>query len=113
MDLDQEIGKRLRELRETKGFTTREAGRKIGVSNSYVSKIENGSIPSLSILQKLCNLYSVTIPFLLTNKDEAAKKVSDNWYDCIEKLKANDISPTQTLSYVETMVKIKESLNLS
>lgn len=49
------IGNRLRELREAKGLTTTLLGEKCGLTQSTISKVENGKWSvSLDILSKIC-----------------------------------------------------------
>jgi len=52
------FGKRVRELREQQGLTQRELARRLGVSTSYVNKVENGKLhsgdyPSEKFIHKL------------------------------------------------------------
>ncbi|WP_337970036.1 helix-turn-helix domain-containing protein [Virgibacillus salexigens] len=110
MDLDKIIGAKLKELRKNKEYSTRESGRMIGVSNSYISKIENGKIPSLSILQKLCNVYGVNISYLFNN-DKTTKNLDLDWSTCIEELKKKGMTPSQTLKYTDAFLKLKEVIN--
>ena len=54
MDI-QQLGKRLRELREQAGLTQRELARRVGVNFSYLSKIEKGVVapPSERLVERL------------------------------------------------------------
>ena len=56
----KEIGQYLKELRETKGLSTREVYNLVDVSNSYLSLVENGHRrPSAIVLKKLASVYNV------------------------------------------------------
>src|SRR5579859_2464327 len=64
MDADNQatdFGLYLRELRRVRRLTLREVEEQSGVSNSYLSQVENGHIrqPSPHVLQKLAGVYSV------------------------------------------------------
>lgn len=61
-----EIGQRLREFRDSKNFTQKELGEKIGISDKFISAIETGS-KSLSptVLFKLEMIYNVNHNWLL------------------------------------------------
>lgn len=49
------IGSRLRELREAQGLTTTLLGERCGLTQSTISKVENGKWSvSLDILSKIC-----------------------------------------------------------
>lgn len=58
MELNNErirIGNRLRELRESQGLTTTQLGERCGLTQSTISKVENGKWSvSLDILSKVC-----------------------------------------------------------
>lgn len=56
-----ELGKYLRSLRKKEGLTLVELSKMSGVSNPYISQIENGKFtPSPEILKKLANPLGVT-----------------------------------------------------
>lgn len=56
------IGKNLREIRRSKGFTMKELSNKSKVSQSYISDLENGknNKPSIDILIKLANALEIS-----------------------------------------------------
>ena len=62
-----ELSEMLRRLRETKGFSLRQVEKKTGVSNAYLSQIENGKIgePSPHILHKLAEVYETSYQNLM------------------------------------------------
>lgn len=56
----KELGKHLKDLRESRGLTTREVYKKSKVSNSYLSLVENGQRrASAIVLKKLASAYNV------------------------------------------------------
>src|SRR5689334_2837536 len=57
----EDFGRYLRELRQVRRLTLREVEEQSGVSNSYLSQVENGRIrqPSPHVLQKLAVAYDV------------------------------------------------------
>jgi len=61
------LGVALKECRELKGFTLRQVEESIGVSNAYLSQLENEKIkkPSANVLYKLAQLYCVPLDSLL------------------------------------------------
>jgi len=56
------LGEVLRKRREQLGLTLRGIEEKIGISNAYLSQVENEKIthPSPSVLQKLADFYSLS-----------------------------------------------------
>lgn len=52
--MNNNIGARLRALRNAKGFTTQEIADKVNVSQSYISRFENGrAIPNIDMLESI------------------------------------------------------------
>jgi len=65
----REIGKRIRMLR---GFdmNQKEFGQKIGISQSMVSRLEKGEIPSIHLLLKISNTCGKTTDWILKGDEE-------------------------------------------
>lgn len=58
----QRIGSRLRELREAQGLTTTQLGERCGLTQSTISKIENGRwSASIDILSKVCEVLGAKV----------------------------------------------------
>ncbi|MBD3653320.1 helix-turn-helix transcriptional regulator [Kangiella sp.] len=65
------LGEKLRALRSTSGWTQPEFARKLGIEQSYLSKLENDkSIPSTEMFDKLCTAYEVTPDEMLKDLDK-------------------------------------------
>lgn len=62
------LGKQLRQYRELKKFTLRIVEENTGISNAYLSQLENDKIahPSANTLYKLANLYGIDLETLLS-----------------------------------------------
>lgn len=74
------IGSTLKEARESKSLTLRQVEETIGISNAYLSQLENDKIksPSANVLYKLASLYKVNLNDLLSetgiiNKQQVAE----------------------------------------
>ncbi|ACV26911.1 helix-turn-helix domain-containing protein [Kangiella koreensis] len=64
------LGEKLRSLRSTSSWTQPEFARKLGIEQSYLSKMENDkSIPSTEMFDKLCTAYEVTPDEMLKDLD--------------------------------------------
>jgi len=69
MGLDQ----RLRELRETKGWTQAEVGLKLGLADATINRYERGQrTPDIKILWHFAELYDVSFDYLLDRTDNPA-----------------------------------------
>lgn len=65
------IGEKLRALRERQGLTSRELGSILGVSNSYIIRIENGQKrPSIDLVAKIARYFNVTTDQLILDEFE-------------------------------------------
>ena len=54
--MENKVGKKLRTLRKAKGFTTQDVANKVNVSQSYISRFENGkAIPDIEMLEAILN----------------------------------------------------------
>lgn len=66
------LGEKLRSLRAISGWTQPECAEKIGIEQSYLSKLENDkSIPSADIFDALCATYKVSPDEVLKDLDKA------------------------------------------
>ena len=80
--MDQEkIGKFIAECRKEKGLTQVQLAEKLGTTDKFISKWENGvCLPDSSLYEPLCNILEITINELFAGKkikDEDYKKVAD------------------------------------
>lgn len=72
-----ELGGNLRALRQAKGWTLKEAGKRTKLTFSYLSNVERGwRKPSLEALWILANVYGVSTDYLLSSKSEEKSKTS-------------------------------------
>jgi len=75
------IGSRLKEVRDSKSMTLRQVEESTGISNAYLSQLENDKIksPSANVLYKLASLYKVSLNDLLSETDVVSKQqVAEN-----------------------------------
>ena len=85
------IGEKLRILRQRKGLTSRELGEILGVSNSYIIRIENGKKrPSIDLVARMASFFQVTTEQLIL--DELKRFVQEGvMADELAETKANCI----------------------
>ena len=66
-----ELGKRVKEIRLTKGWTLEEVSKRTGIARSTLSKIENDQVsPSFAIVQKLIGGLGMDLPQLFVEVQE-------------------------------------------
>jgi len=70
------IGATLKEARKNLNFTLRHVEEVTGISNAYLSQLENDKIksPSVNILSKLSSIYRVSLKQLLLNANIIEKE---------------------------------------
>ena len=62
MDIRKKLGKRLRALREERGWSQEEFADRAGLHRTYVSAVERGvRNPTLSVLERLAKALGVSI----------------------------------------------------
>ena len=70
-DSMKKIGKRLQELRESKGLSQSDLANYLGISQPLLSQIESGNRNlNLSLIDKLCSLYGCSDSYILCKSDE-------------------------------------------
>ncbi|TPE51963.1 XRE family transcriptional regulator [Maribrevibacterium harenarium] len=66
-----ELGKRVRSIRQAKGWTLEEVSQRTGIARSTLSKIENEQVsPSFAIVQKLISGLGMDLPQLFVEASE-------------------------------------------
>lgn len=85
-----ELGKRLRALRLEAGLTQLQLAERTGVTNEFMSRIENGSgMPSLDTLGRLADALALR-PAALLPSDEAAPGPTTRLLGIMERLNEDD-----------------------
>lgn len=72
--------KTLKETRVNMGLSLRRAAEKSGLSNSYISQLENGKIenPSIGKVRMLMNVYGINFNDLLDDKETEKDMCAEN-----------------------------------
>jgi len=64
------FGKRVRELRKTRGWKQDELGKKLGTSGVVVGCYERGEMmPSIEVVQKMAEAFGVTVDYLVGEQE--------------------------------------------
>lgn len=97
------LGNKLKQLRDLSGLTLRQIEEATGVSNAYLSQLENDKIkkPSAQFLYKLSSIYRVDICELLY----AAGLIKEDQFKIetgfIKHINAGEITPEEEKSLIE------------
>lgn len=109
MSIADEVGRRIRAVRESKGFTQEEVERRSkalgsSVSKSFISQLENGNTDvSLSFLDALARALEVSLPDLVNEKLTAEHIVSSAALDAV--CDADKISAAEKANLKELLDK--------
>ena len=77
--MDKSLGKTLKQFREMMGLTLREVQKETGISNAYISQIENGSVnmPTPNKLFKLSETLNIPFDDLMRLAGHVVPKVNE------------------------------------
>jgi len=65
-EIKTRFGKRVLELRKTRGWKQDELGKKLGTSGVVVGRYERGEMmPSIEVAQKMADVFGVTVDYLV------------------------------------------------
>jgi transcriptional regulator with XRE-family HTH domain len=125
--MDNRIGKRIRELRKKRGYTLRELGEKLNFDHSYLSKVENGrKTPSIELLQQMADFFSVDISYffmkdeelelfeddekeLLFDKELDLKELKERFHLTIDGVPATDEEIEEAIKYIKALRIMKKT----
>jgi transcriptional regulator with XRE-family HTH domain len=112
-DFEKEIGKKLKELREKKGYSMRFVGEALGLDYSYIGKIEKGNLPSLKVLKELVELYGTTLSELFGEPQPIPKELKEigvEWISFAKEMKEKELTPEEVKRYVDIINEFKNKL---
>lgn len=83
--MSDKLSKRLKNLRESKGYLQKYVADKIGVKSNTLSGYENGTrAPDPEMIVKLAEFYGVTTDYLLGNSDDPNKTEDEELEEFID-----------------------------
>ena len=78
MELIEQVGKRIQEIRKIRGMSQDDLGERLGVTRSFVSKMENGKKKiSLEHVEKIAKILNVLPEDLLVDEHKLIKNNED------------------------------------
>lgn len=104
------MGQKIRELREKKNLSLREAGEQLDMDYSYLGRVERGFVPSMKVIRKLAEFYGVDISFLVGSEVEVPdlKGKMQKWHSIIEESERKGYSPEDFERIIKTLDSINE-----
>lgn len=109
-----ELGRKIRMIRESEGFSIKDLATELNVSSSHISQVErNISSPSITMLKKMANIFN--IPMTSFFDDEVIKEGTIIKKEKRNKMKLPDsnftyemLSPSTVKDFQLLMTKIEE-----
>lgn len=106
------FGERIKRYRKLKKLTQEELGNLLGVTKSYISKVESEStIPKLEMLSEIANKLEVDIGDLVGRKQTPPTDLKDlgvDWIILGEELEKQGITPEQVKMWAEIVKSAKD-----
>jgi transcriptional regulator with XRE-family HTH domain len=111
------LSNNLKSLRKKKGWSQTQLAEQIGSHLSHINRIETGKYnPSLDVVQKLANVFDVTIDYLISDTDEDFKEVRIEDKELMERVKLIDSldaeDRTALIRVIDSMLTKKKIMNL-
>lgn len=91
--MSSKLGTYLKKIRMSRCLSLSEVGEYIGVSPSYIFRLENGERknPSISVISKICNYYNLNLSDVLRISGIEGYEIEDSKdFDLIKELKTHD-----------------------
>lgn len=111
MSLEEQMGARIKNLREVNKLSLRKLGEVLGMDYSYLAKLEKGkNSPNLTTLRTITDYFGVTVSFIL---GENEKKVVDlhtttnEWRLVIKNAEQRGYSPADVIHIFEALESIQ------
>jgi len=102
--MDKKIGDKLRILRKAKNVTTQELADKVNISQSYISRFENGrAIPDIEMLETILTALGTNLAIFFS---EDFEEISEDLIELIDTVKS--FSPEARMKLNDFLKTIKE-----
>lgn len=111
MEINKEIGAKVRALRESKGLTLRDVATALDMDYGHLGRLERGTVaPSMKKLQALADYFEVDTSHFFGEKGEVPeelKKVGVEWITFIDKMEERKLSPEEIIAVLDLVEKLK------
>lgn len=97
------VSRRIYELRNKKNISGRKLSLELGLSNSYITQIENGQrMPSLENLSKICDYFGISLAEFFCDDKSNTVIITEEQKEILKDIK--NLSPDQ-LSAIKSVIK--------
>lgn len=104
-----QIGKRIKDIRESKKLTLRDVEKRISLTNSYLSKIERGEKkPNLEVLSEIASALGVDVMRFLDDTHHIPtelKELGVKWINFAAEMEDKNITPDELKAIVSILNK--------
>ncbi len=109
---NSEFGKKLKELRKSKGYTQQALAEKAEIDEKHLSRVENGKyFPSYATLSKLLNALGVTLNEVGIQLEQAEINKNPLYSKALQILNSAQ-NDNELLCYIESLKAIQKALKL-
>lgn len=109
---NNEFGKRLKELRKSKGYTQQALAEKAEIDEKHLSRVENGKyFPSFATLNKLLSALGVTLDEVGIELEQAEVKQNPLYSKALQILNSAK-DDNELACYIEGLKTIQKALKL-
>lgn len=109
---NNEFGKRLKELRKSKGYTQQALAEKADIDEKHLSRVENGKyFPSFATLNKLLSALGVTLDEVGIELEQAEVKQNPLYSKALQILNSAK-DDNELACYIEGLKTIQKALKL-
>lgn len=112
MEMNKEIGVKVRALREEKKLTLREFGNALDMDYSHLGRIERGTAaPSMKVLQKIADFFEVEVSSFFGEKTEVPdelKEVGVEWITFAKEMQERNLTPDEIKTVLDLLDKMKK-----
>ena len=113
MSKGNELGKKIKELRQANGFTQEQLAEKLGIDSKHLSRIELGHhIPNYAIMQKIAKIFNFNL-FALSDIKILPKNPEDKTLKHIIKVYKNAESEEERKYYLEAIKQAHKCFKLA
>ena len=111
------LANNLKKMRKNRGWSQSQLAEQIGSHLSHINRIETGKYnPSLDVVQKLANVFNVTIDYLVSDTEEDFKEVRIEDKNLLDRVKLIDSldeeDRTALIRVIDSMLTKKKILHL-
>jgi len=109
-----EVGTKIKKLRENRRLSQEELAYQLGISQTKLSNIENGTTKKVGVkmLKKACDFFRVDFSYFLDKKQVTiTSKNNGGVCVCEQSLAAKDDSPYKILAQIKSLILENEEKN--